>query len=61
MADDKLKPAEVQAVAAWAGLPCDAARAERLSPHLAGLRARMRRMYAEDVEAFEFDFLSPRS
>ena len=50
----------VRPVAEWAGLPCDDARADRLHPFLADQKARMQRLYEEDVTDFEFDFLTPR-
>ena len=52
--------AAVRPVAEWAGLPCDEARASRLQPFLADQKARMRRLYAEDLAGVEFDFLMPR-
>lgn len=61
MSDDDF-PAlpEVLAVARWAGLPCDEARAVRLRPFLVAQKKRMRRLYDEDVTSLEFDFLMPR-
>jgi hypothetical protein len=61
MADGPSVPlSSVRPVAEWAGLPCDDARAGRLHPILADQKARMRRLYEEDVTGFEFDFLMPR-
>jgi hypothetical protein len=61
MADrPELPLSSIRPVAEWAGLPCDDARAGRLQPLLADQKARMRRMYEEDVTGFEFDFLTPR-
>ncbi len=56
----KIALSSVRPVAEWAGLPCDDARAGRLHPFLAAQKARMQRMYEEDVTRFEFDFLTPR-
>lgn len=50
----------VRPVAEWAGLPCEDGRASRLHPFLVDQKARMQRLYAEDVTGFEFDFLRPR-
>lgn len=61
MADrPELPLSSVRPVAEWAGLPCDDARAGRLRPLLADQKARIQRMYEEDVTGFEFDFLTPR-
>lgn len=62
MADrPKIVLSSVRPVAEWAGLPCDDARAGRLHPFLADQRARMQRLYQEDVTGLEFDFLMPRA
>ncbi|MGE0716112.1 MAG: hypothetical protein AB7P02_11780 [Alphaproteobacteria bacterium] len=55
-----LSPEAALAVARWAGLPCDEARARRLHALLVAQKARMARMYGEDVTGLEFDFLMPR-
>jgi hypothetical protein len=61
MADHPRVPLpSVRTVAEWAGLPCDDARAGRLHPFLAAQKARMQRLYEEDVTGVEFDFLAPR-
>lgn len=61
MADHPTLPlSSVRPVAEWAGLPCDDARAGRLHPILTDQKARMRRLYQEDVSSLEFDFLMPR-
>ena len=61
MSDTPRVPLEaVRSVAHWAGLPCDEQRALRLHPLLLVQKARMQRLYAEDVTGFEFDFLTRR-
>jgi hypothetical protein len=61
VARPKVMPSAVRPVAEWAGLPCDDARAGRLQPFLVAQKARMQRLYEEDVTGFEFDFLRPQA
>ncbi|WP_374449517.1 hypothetical protein [Stella sp.] len=61
MTDETTLPHDAAlAVARWARLPCDAARARRLHRLLVAQKVRMARIYAEDVSGLEFDFLAPR-
>ncbi len=54
-----IKPSAVAALAAWAGLPMEQPRTRVLARILPEFRARVDRLNAVEVDAFEFDFLSP--
>ena len=60
--DDQRAMSEDQAAAvvAIADVPTAPERLQRLADLLPAFRARCTRLYAADVEGFEFDFLRPR-
>ncbi len=54
-----IKPGAVAALAAWADLPMERPRTGSLAEVLPEFRARVDRLNAVEVDAFEFDFLRP--
>ena len=61
MADEEsISPDVASVLARWAGLK-DTAPPEKLAEVFEGFRVVIERLYAIDVEGFEFDFLQPDS
>ena len=58
--DDPITPEVADVLARWAGLR-ESAPTERLAEVFEGVRKVMERLYAVDVDGFEFDFVQPDS